>query len=104
MAGCQIGFCLITLAEKPEDFMHYIMQSGLMVCNHFITEIDDLMIFGHERSRIAHQIVASILYMELVWFKGYLYTFPVIPPQLERRAPDPKGAPLPKCPKESWSH
>ena len=37
-----------SMAEKPEDFMHYIMQSRLMVCDHFITEIDDLMIFGHE--------------------------------------------------------
>ena len=91
------------MAEKPEDFMHYIMQSGLMVRDHFIAEIDDLMIFGHERSSIAHQIVASILYTELVWFKGYPYTFPVIPPQLERRAPDPEGAPLTKRPRESQS-
>ena len=37
-----------SMAEKPEDFMHYIMQSGLMVRDHFIAEIDDLMIFGHE--------------------------------------------------------
>ena len=37
-----------SMAKKPADFMHYIMQSGLMVCNHFITEIDDLMIFSHE--------------------------------------------------------
>ena len=93
-----------SMAKKLEDFMHYIMQSGLMVCNHFLTEIDDLMIFGHERSSITHQIVASILYTELAWFKGYPYTFPVIPPQLERRAPYPEGAPLPKCPKESQSH
>ena len=92
-----------SMVEKPEDFMHYIMQSGLMVCAHFITEIDNLMIFGHERSSIAHQIVASILYTELVWFKGYPYTFPVIPPQLERRALDPDGAPLPKHPQESQS-
>ena len=92
-----------SMAEKPEDFMHYIMQSGLMVRDHFIMEIDDLMIFGHERSSIACQIVAYILYMELAWFKGYPYTFPVIPPQLERRAPYPEGAPLPECPKESRS-
>ena len=81
-----------SMAKKPKNFMHYIMQSGLMVHDHFIMEIDDLM------------IVVSILYTELAWFKGYPYTFPVIPPQLERRAPYPKGAPLPKCPKESWSH
>ena len=37
-----------SMAEKPEDFMNYIMQSGLMVRDHFIVEIDDLMIFGHE--------------------------------------------------------
>ena len=59
-----------SMAEKPEDFMHYIMQSGLMVHEHFIAEIDDLMIFGHERSSITHQVVASILYTELAWFKG----------------------------------
>ena len=92
-----------SMAKKLEDFMHYIMQSGLMVCNHFIVEIDDLMIFGHKPSSITCQIVASILYTELVWFKGYPYTFPVIPPQLERRAPYPEGVPLPKCPKESQS-
>ena len=92
-----------SMAKKPEDFIHYIMQSGLMVHNHFITEIDDLMIFGHEQSSITHQIVASILYMEVAWFKGYPYTFPVIPPQLERRVLDPEGAPLPECPKESQS-
>ena len=92
------------MAEKPEDFMNYIMQSGLMVCNHFIAEIDNLMIFGHEWSSIAWQVVASVLYTELAWFNGYPYTIPVIPPQLERKAPDPEGAPLPECPKESRSH
>ena len=92
-----------SMAEKPEDFMHYIMQLGLMVCDHFITEIDDLMIFGHKRSSIAHQVVASILYTELAWFKGNPYTFPVIPPQLEMRVPDPEGAPLPQCAQESQS-
>ena len=92
-----------SMSEKPEDFMHYINQSGLMVRDHFITEIDDLMIFCHEQSSIARQVVAFILYTELAWFKGYPYTFPVIPPQLERTMPDPEGAPLPECPKESWS-
>ena len=93
-----------SMAEKPEDFMNYIMQSGLMVRDHFIMEIDDLMIFGHERSSIAHQVVVSILYTELAWFNGYPYTFPVIPPQLERKVLDPEGAPLPEHPKESRSH
>ena len=37
-----------SMAKKPEDFMHYIMQSGLMVRDHFLTEIDNLMIFGHK--------------------------------------------------------
>ena len=92
-----------SMAEKPEDFMNYIMQSGLMVRDHFIAEIDDLMIFGHERSSIAWQVVASILYTELAWFNGYPYTFPVIPPQLERKAPYPEGTPLPERPKESRS-
>ena len=92
-----------SMAEKPEDFMNYIMQSGLMVHDHFIVEIDDLMIFSHERSSIARQVVVSILYTELAWFNGYPYTFPVIPPQLERRAPYPEGAPLPEHPKESRS-
>ena len=45
----------------------------------------------------------SILYTELSWFNGYPYTFPVIPPQLERRAPYPEGTPLPERPKESRS-
>ena len=47
--------------------------------------------------------MASILYTELAWFNGYPYTFPVITPQLERKALDPEGAPLPECPKESRS-
>ena len=47
--------------------------------------------------------MASILYTELAWFKGYPYTFPVIPLQLERRAPDPDDAPLPERPQESQS-
>ena len=93
-----------SMAKKPEDFMNYIMQSGLMVCNHFIVEIDDLMIFGHKQLSITQQVVASILYTELAWFNGYPYTFPVIPPQLERKAPNPEGAPLLECPKESRSH
>ena len=71
-----------SMAENPEDFMHDIMQSGLMVREHFNAEIDDLMIFGHKRSSIAHQVVASILYTELAWFNGYPYTFLIIPPQL----------------------
>ena len=91
------------MAEKPEDFMNYIMQSGLMVRNHFIVEIDDLMIFSHEQSSITWQVVASILYTELAWFNGYPYTFPVIAPPLERKAPYPEGTPLPECPKESRS-
>ena len=93
-----------SMAEKPEDFMNYIMQSGLIVRDHFIVEIDDLMIFSHEWSSITQQVVASILYTELAWFNGYPYTFPVIPPQLERKALDPEGAPLPERPKESRSH
>ena len=92
-----------SMAEKLEDFTNYIMQSGLMVHDHFMAEIDDLMIFGHERSSIAWQVVVSILYTELAWFNGYPYTFPVIPPQLERRAPYPEGALLPERPKESRS-
>ena len=87
-----------SMAEKREDFMHYIMQSGLMVCKHFIAEIDDLMIFGHEQLSTTCQVVASILYTELAWFKGYPYTFLITPPQLERGALDPEGAPLPKHP------
>ena len=90
-------------AEKPEDFMNYIMQSGLMVHDHFIAEIDSLMIFGHERSSIARQVVVSILYTEMAWFNGYPYIFPVIPPQLESRAPYPEGTPLPEHLKESRS-
>ena len=92
-----------SMAEKPEDFMNYIMQSGLMVCDHFIAEIDNLMIFSHEQLSITRQVVASILYTELAWFNGYPYTFPVIPPQLERKMPDPEGAPLPEHPKKSRS-
>ena len=93
-----------SMAEKLEDFMHYIMQLGLMVHDHFIAETDNLMIFSHEQSIITCQVVASILYTELAWFNGYPYTFPVIPPQVERRVLDPEGAPLPECPKESRSH
>ena len=89
-----------SMAKKLEDFMHYIMQSGLMVRKHFNTEIDDLMIFGHEQLSITRQVMVSILYMELAWFKGYPYTFPVIPPQLERRVQYPDDAPLPECPRE----
>ena len=92
-----------SMAEKPEDFMHYIMQSGLMVRKHFNTEIDDLMVFSHEQLSIAYQVVVSILYTELAWFKGYPYTFPVIPLQLERRVPYPDDAPLPERPQESQS-
>ena len=92
-----------SIARKLEDLMNYIMQSGLMVPNHSIEEIDNLMIFGHERSSITRQVVVSILYTEFVWFNGYPYTFPVIPPQLERREPYPQGAPLPECPEESRS-
>ena len=92
-----------SIAEKPEDFMQYIMQSGILVHEHFDTEIDDLMYFCHEWSSITCQIVASILYMELAWFRGFLYTFPVIPPQPEKKVPYPNDAPLPEHPQESWS-
>ena len=92
-----------SMAKKPEDLMHYIMQSGLVVHKYFNAEIDDLMIFGHEWLSITRQIVASILYTELAWFNGYPYIFPVIPPQLERRALDPDDAPLPEHPQESQS-
>ena len=74
------------------------MQSGLMVRKHFTVEIDNLIFFGHEQLSIAHQVVASILYTELVWFMGYPFTLPVIPLQLEKRPPYPDDAPLPKCP------
>ena len=93
-----------SMGDKPEEFMQNIMQLGMMAHEHFSVEIDDLMFFGHKWSSIAHQIVASILYTELVWFRGYLYTFLVIPPQLEKRVPWPDSAPLPQCPWESRSH
>ena len=80
------------------------MQSGALVHEHFDTEIDDLIVFHHERSSITRQIIVSILYTELVWFRGYLYTFPVILPQLRRKVSHPDNAPLPKHPKESHSH
>ena len=92
-----------SMIDKLEDFMQYIMQSGALVCEYYNAEIDDLMVFCHEQSSITHQIVPSILYMELAWFRGYPYTFPVILPQLEKKAPHPDDAPLPKCPKESQS-
>ena len=61
------------------------------------------MLFSHERSSITHQIIASVLYTELAWFRGFPYTFPVILLQLERKVPHPDDVPLPECPKESWS-
>ena len=63
------------------------MQSGTLVHEHYDTEIDDLMVFCHEQSSITRQIIVSILYTELAWFRGYPYTFPVIPPQLEKKVP-----------------
>ena len=69
-----------------------------MVCGHFTAKIDDLIFFSREQSSIARQVVASILYTELAWFRGYPFTFPVIPLQLEKRPPYPDDAPLPKCP------
>ena len=93
-----------SMGDKPEDFMQYIMQSGALVHEHFDAEIDDLMVFRHERSSITCQIIASILYTELACFRGYPYTFPVIPPQLKKKASCPDDAPLPECPKESRSH
>ena len=83
--------------------MEYIMQSNTLVRDYFDVEIDDLMVFGHEQSSITCQIIVSILYTELAWFRGYPYTFPVILPQLKRKAPHPDDAPLPECPKESCS-
>ena len=67
-----------SMANKPEDFMQYIMQLGMMVHQHFDAEIDNLMYFGHERSSITCRIVVSILYTELAWFRGFPYTFPII--------------------------
>ena len=76
----------------------------MMVREHFDTEIDNLMYFGHEWSSITCQIVVSILYTELVWFRGFPYTFPVIPPQLEKRVLYPDDAPLSECPRQSQNH
>ena len=93
-----------SMADKPEDFMQYIMQSGMMVHEHFNAEIDNLMYFVHEQSSITCQIVVSILYTELAWFRGFPYTFPVIPLQFGRRVPFPDDAPLPECPQVWWHY
>ena len=86
--------------DKPDDFMQYMMQSGTLVCEHYEVQIDDLLLFGHERSSISHQIIVLILYTELAWVRGHPYMFPVIPPQLEREKPHPDDIPLPVHPKE----
>ena len=86
-----------SMADRLEEFMQYIMQLGMMAHEYFSAEIDDLMFFGHEQLSIVCQIVASVLYTELAWFRGYPYTFPVIPPQLQSRVLWPDDCYLINC-------
>ena len=67
----------------------------------FKDEVDDFgNMFGHRTTFVARFCMATAVYFEVAWVRGYRWVFPNIPPEMERMT-SRRGASLPASPKES---
>ena len=85
--------------DKAEPFVLYITDKfgGAK----FQDEVNDFgNVFGHRTAFVARFCMATAVYFEIAWVRGYRWVFPNIPPKMERMTSQ-RGAPLPSSPKES---
>ena len=67
----------------------------------FQDEVNDWgNVFGHKTAFVVRFCMATAVYFEIAWVRGYRWVFPNIPPEMERMT-SRRGAPLPSPPKES---
>ena len=67
----------------------------------FKDEVEDFgNVFGHRTAFVARFCMATAVYFEVAWVRGYRWVFPNIPPEMERMT-SRRGVTLPASPKES---
>ena len=67
----------------------------------FQDEVEDFgNVFGHRTAFVARFCMATAVYFEVAWVRGYRWVFPNIPPEMEKMT-SRRGRILPASPKES---
>ena len=85
--------------DKAEAFVLYITNKFGQ--REFQDEVEDFgNVFGHRTAFVACFCMATAVYFEIAWVRGYRWVFPNIPPEMERMT-SRRGAPLPASPKKS---
>ena len=85
--------------EVAEPFVLYITDR--FGWKEFKDEVEDFgNVFGHRTAFVAHFCMATAVYFEVAWVRGYRWVFPNILLEMERMT-SRRGAPLPASPKES---
>ena len=85
--------------DKAEPFVLYITDKFGWA--EFQDEVDDFgNVFGHRTAFVACFCMATAVYFEITWVRGYHWVFPNIPSEMERMT-SWRGVPLPSPPKES---
>ena len=85
--------------DKAEPLVLYITDKFGRA--EFQDEVEDFgNVFGHRTAFVAHFCMATAVYFEIAWVRGFRWVFPNIPPEMERMT-SRRGAPLPSPPKES---
>ena len=69
--------------DKAEAFMLYITDK--FGRREFQDEVEDFgNVFGHRTTFVARFCMATVVYFEIAWVRGYWWVFPNIPPEMER--------------------
>ena len=85
--------------DKAEPFMLYITDK--FGRGEFQDEVEDFgNVFGHRTAFVTRFCMATVVYFEIAWVRGYRWVFPNIPPEMESLT-SRQGVPLPASPKES---
>ena len=85
--------------DKAEPFVLYITDKFGRA--EFQDKVEDFgNVFSHRTTFVARFCMATAVYFEIAWVRGYRWVFLNIPPEMERMT-SRRGAPLPSSPKES---
>ena len=85
--------------DKAEPFVLYITDK--FGREEFQDEVEDFgNVFSHRTAFVAHFCMATAVYFEIAWVRGYWWVFPNILPEMERMT-SRRGVPLPASSKES---
>ena len=89
--------------DKAEPFVLYITDRYGRA--EFQDEVNDFgNVFSHKTAFVAHFCMATAVYFQVAWVRGYRWVFPNIPPEMERMTSRHAGRPSPSPPKESTTH